>query len=521
MKKAVLYCRVSSEKQATEGHGLSSQESSCRRYAQEHDYTVEHVFHDDATGGGDFWKRPGLCKLLEYLEAQDEEHAVIFDDLKHFARDTFFHLKLRKELSSRNAYPRCPNFRFEDTPEGEFIETIIAATGELERKQNRRQVISRMKARLEAGHWVFHAPLGYRHTGTKSGKRVTPDHPTSEHVTAALEGFASGKLPRQVDVAAFLRKNSCITPWSRGKTFSYNGVQALLSNPFYAGWCICKKWDIRVRGQHEPLISEATHQRILERLQPTLTTFTRHDIREDFPLRGFIFCEHCGRQLTSGWTQGRNQKYPYYRCQTKSCLGGIARDTLEEQFITRLIEAIPTTGIFRLFDHVLRESFADRHKLRAERTKTNRDRLNHIEHDISVLVDSVARTDNPGVRQVYEEKIASLHDEQERLKAQSNQTPNFELAPVLDRGRQILQNPVRSWRTGNLQRRRSIQSLAFQHPIRYDRENTLCTAEFSLVYRLFEVAKGGEQSVVDLVEGHLHQLVEQFMEWPAHLHAFK
>jgi hypothetical protein len=32
-----------------------------------------------------------------------------------------------------NATVECLNFKFEDTPEGKFIETIIAAQGELER----------------------------------------------------------------------------------------------------------------------------------------------------------------------------------------------------------------------------------------------------------------------------------------------------------------------------------------------------------------------------------------------------
>ncbi|MNC98631.1 hypothetical protein D3C83_166570 [compost metagenome] len=42
----------------------------------------------------------------------------------------------------------CLNFKFEDTPEGKFIETIIAAQGELERLQGLRQTIQKMKARV-------------------------------------------------------------------------------------------------------------------------------------------------------------------------------------------------------------------------------------------------------------------------------------------------------------------------------------------------------------------------------------
>ena len=83
---AVIYCRVSSKKQATEGHGLDSQESRCREYAESKSYHVDVAFPDDVSGGGDFMKRPGMVALLSYLDAQPHEnYVVIFDDLKRFA----------------------------------------------------------------------------------------------------------------------------------------------------------------------------------------------------------------------------------------------------------------------------------------------------------------------------------------------------------------------------------------------------------------------------------------------------
>ena len=99
MQKALIYCRVSSEKQKKGGHGLESQEHRCRLYADQKDYEVDKVFSDSFTGGGDFFKRPKMSALLEYLSANaHNDYVVIFDDLKRFARDTAFHFKLKKEL---------------------------------------------------------------------------------------------------------------------------------------------------------------------------------------------------------------------------------------------------------------------------------------------------------------------------------------------------------------------------------------------------------------------------------------
>jgi DNA invertase Pin-like site-specific DNA recombinase len=162
-RKAVIYCRVSSKAQESEGHGLESQETRCRQYAAANGYDVAVVFPDTITGGGDFMQRPGMVALLSFLDAQpDERFVVIFDDLKRFARDTRFHLDLRDAFRTRGATIECLNFKFDDSPEGEFVETIMAAQGALERKQNGRQVAQKMKARMQNGYWIHNAPIGYR-----------------------------------------------------------------------------------------------------------------------------------------------------------------------------------------------------------------------------------------------------------------------------------------------------------------------------------------------------------------------
>lgn len=76
---------------------------------------------------------------------------MIFDDLKRASRDTRAFLDLRDAFRLRRVQVECLNFKFDDTPEGEFIETITAAQGALERKQNGRQVAQKMKARMQSG----------------------------------------------------------------------------------------------------------------------------------------------------------------------------------------------------------------------------------------------------------------------------------------------------------------------------------------------------------------------------------
>ena len=86
--KALIYTRVSSKRQEREGHGLESQEYRCQLDAEFHGNTVEKVFYDSYTGGGNFMNRPAMKKLLAYVDVnRSKKYVVIFDDLKRFARD--------------------------------------------------------------------------------------------------------------------------------------------------------------------------------------------------------------------------------------------------------------------------------------------------------------------------------------------------------------------------------------------------------------------------------------------------
>ena len=46
-KQAIIYCRVSSNKQVREGHGLEGQEKRCRNYASSKGYSVIKVFKEE------------------------------------------------------------------------------------------------------------------------------------------------------------------------------------------------------------------------------------------------------------------------------------------------------------------------------------------------------------------------------------------------------------------------------------------------------------------------------------------
>src|SRR3989344_942436 len=208
-KKALIYARVSSDKQAKEGHGLDSQEYRCREYARQKGYPVEKVFADSFTGGGDFMKRPAMRGLLEYADKNaHRKYVVIIDDLSRFARDIFFHFKLREVFKSRQLELECLNFNFDDSPEGELFEGVVALQNQYNRKNNRMQVIQKQMAGLLAGRWAIGGfKKGYKRVVDPiSNKKIMVFDEHTPAVKEALEGFAYKRFLRQIDVARFLKQ---------------------------------------------------------------------------------------------------------------------------------------------------------------------------------------------------------------------------------------------------------------------------------------------------------------------------
>ena len=497
-KIAIIYCRISSLKQQADGDGLNSQEHRCRQHADARGWPVEAVFPDSITGGGDYLKRPGMKALLAYLDAQPgKNYVVIFDDLKRLARDTAAHIALRKELDSRGASVESCNFRFEETPEGKFIETVIAAQGQLEREQNSRQVLQKMTARVEKGFWPFHAPVGYKHVPSKlGGKVLVRDEPVASIVAEALEGFASNRFASQTEVVRFLESQPEFPKDKPNGKIRPMTATRMLKKPVYAGLVYAPKWNVSVReGQHEGLISVATHERIVQKLEKGVYSPTRIDTREDFILRGAVNCACCGHHITAGWCKGKmGKRYPYYFCVNRDCdMRGksIRRDKIESEFAALLGELQPSDALIKVLVRMLQDMWDMRLKRAEEIALAHKEEVACCETEISELVDRIVETRNPRVIKAYEDRIA--HAERRKLVAQEKAgeiaQPLIPREKVIKLAVNYLSAPKTLWDTGVLELRRLVLKLTFSGRISYCREAGIKLPELTAPFRIVNEIK--------------------------------
>lgn len=454
-------------------------------------YDVAAVFPDTMTGSGDFMKRPGMMALLSFLDAQpDESFVVIFDDLKRFARDRDFHFRLRDAFRQRSAEVECLNFNFEDTPEGEFIETIMAAQGQLERKQNARQVSQKMKARMENGYWVHSAPVGYKFRPVKGrGKMLFPDEPCASIVCEAFEGFASGRFATQAEVKRFCASFPDFPRNKNGEVVQQR-ISDFLSHPIYTGHICSDHYGIHwIKGQHAPLVSLELFEKVQKRRKNASYAPKRANIGEDFALRGVVACACCGTPLRSSWSKGLTKYYAYYLCQTKGCEAygkSIARDTLEGEVGDVIKSLQPTTGLMDLATAMFKQAWTMRRDQSKSVIASGKHKLAKLDKEIETVLDRIMAASSGVVIQRYESKVDSLERQKagivDKLANQKEIKGGFD--EKLELALKFLSNPWKIWGKGTIHVRRTVLKLAFTSPIQYCRKEGARTPELSIPFKV-------------------------------------
>ena len=491
-KRAVIYCRVSAKKQKKVGRGLESQEHLCRQYATSRGYDVLAVFNDDFTGGGDFMNRRGMVGLIEYLESLPEQNVVvIFDDMKRFARDTVFHFLLKDKLKALGATIESPNYRFGDTPEDEFAETVIAAQGQLERKQNRRQTIHKMRARVERGYWVFWKPMGYEYKKTlEHGKLLHRVEPIASILQEGLEGYASGRFETQAEVKRFFESFPTFPKNKLGEVTNQR-VKDLLTQPVYAGYVQAECWGIGpVKGHHEPLIDYATYKKIQNRLNGKAKVPNRKDLDADFPLRGFVLCGDCEKPLTACWSTSKTKKkHAYYYCFNKDCnrhRESIRRDQLEGDFQKILETVQPAEHIFCAGKAMFKALWHYQSQRSATVAETLKIELRKIDKQIDTMMDRVVEAESSAVITAYEKRIKKLEERKVELNEKTNKTGGshrpFEEMFELAMG--FLANPVKLWHSERLEDKRTVLKLTFGERLAYLRNEGFRTPKTTLSFKV-------------------------------------
>ena len=371
MKKAIIYLRTSSDRQI-DNTSFSTQEDICRSYCQREGFEVVGVQKHEATSAkGTNIHR--IAELLEYCkENQGKFEALIVYKLDRFARDAQQHLWLRSEILKLGIVLRSATEKIDETSQGRFLETILAAVAQLDNDVRKERAKISMWRRVEEGLWPWQPPTGYFRPKL-IGVRLAVcewDEPCSQAIIDIFTFFNTGAYT-QAQLASLMRNRKLKNYRGVILNFSKQFINKILNNRFYAGLLMTYEGKI-IQGQHKPLISIA----LWEKSQATLHSRSNNTINKrlynnpDFTLRRFTLCKYCNKPMTAGWAKGNGGMYAKYYCHNKICQKyskTISKKNFEDWFFAYLKQVKVKEEYVELFHQVFIKRYEERiHEIKGD-----------------------------------------------------------------------------------------------------------------------------------------------------------
>lgn len=306
MRRAVIYCRVSTKEQVEEGNSLTSQEKNCKEYALKNEYEVITVFIEQGESAKTT-HRTELRHLIDFCtNRKNNIQAVIAYKIDRISRNMDDYSQIRIMLKHCGVEIKSTSEHFEDTPAGKFMENIIANVAQFDNDVRTERSIGGMRDAVREGRYVWMAPPGYSNTKVGGKATIVPNEHApliKKAFELVLNGSYSTEKIRQVVNEAGLTTN-------KGKPITNSHFRKILRNPIYAG--IIQKFGEKHDGLFTPLVSEVVFEQAQWMLDGKKKICKHYRIENpDFPLRRFVQSES-GHKLTGAWSKGRRKKYPYY-----------------------------------------------------------------------------------------------------------------------------------------------------------------------------------------------------------------
>ena len=496
-KEGIIYTRVSSNKQVSDGNGLDSQYSACLRYASEKNINIIKTIIDPGYSGKSS-ERPGVEELWEFLESKTSDVYVIADTIDRFSRDAKNYHYFKDDLAEKGGILRCLNHDFANTePANIFLEQIKIGFAEFERLSNNVRVNSRMRERVMAGYWVFRPPVGMLF----EDKILVPDNINSPLIKKIYEDFGNGKYSSYEAVkkskeARLLVNLITNNPYQLGNSF----IKRMLTNKLYTGVVEYEAWDIKeVDSLNKAFIDPQLFKRVQSKINNKPKRAYSVMNQDDFPLKGYLECGSCSQILRFNYSKGRSKNYPYYRCDSKEgCTlspKSISRDVIHDDFMKLLRKASVQKEVLTLADKIMEDTF-NKKSTHLKGIKHHNDiKIKELISLKAKQLDKVIKASNPSIINILEKEINSIDSQIAALKEYEVASDDLRLFKL--QGLDILKKPHKAWHNSNLNKKRMMIDLIFEGNLKVV-DGGIGTAQYSLPYRLMSNKHMPKNRMVEL-----------------------
>ena len=451
LKKAVIYCRVSTKEQVEEGNSLVTQEKNCRDYAAKNGYSVAGVFIElgESAKTAD---RTELQKLFGYCaNKKNNISAIIAYKIDRISRNTDDYSQIRLLLKRYGVEIKSTSEYFENTPAGRFMENIIANVAQFDNDVRAERCLGGMKQAVSEGRYVWSAPMGYKNAKVNGKATIVPDE------KAEVVRFIFEQIANKTMTAEGVRQHLLM---KRNTSISKSRFYILLGNKLYTGKIV--KFGQEFTGTFEPIISEALFKLAQQVLKRKYSDREYQNENPDFPLRRFIKAPS-GHFLTGCWCQGNKSRYPYYRLPGNGKM--IPKEQLENSFISFLdsfsIDEIYLSALKKTVVQKLRRSsqikkeFIEKLKYDEKTLKEKRQAL--IEKNLKGIISDDL------LKEQLDSADTELWETQNKLSESKERT--IDLDYIFTRLNKLLSNPGEFWKNLPFHIKRKLQRFEFPEGI--------------------------------------------------------
>jgi len=352
--KAVLYARVSSEKQAEKDLSISAQLKALRKYAKNKGIEIVREFVDEAESARTA-DRPAFQEMISVAKSKSKQFdAVLVWKLSRFARNREDSIIFKSLLKKKGIQVISINEQIDDSPAGGLLEGIIEVIDEFYSKNLAQDTKRGMRESASRGFYTGGIPpIGYKAKPIKAGdgkkKTLELDDDFVPIIRRIYDMAMSGTGSKEI--AKTLNSEGMTT--NRGRKWTKNMILYVLRNEVYIGTLVWGKSDhtqepLRIEDNFPAIIEkEVFHkvQRLIEERSPV--NCNPMTLKSQYLLSGLIFCGNCGYALQGG--SAKSGQFHYYSCNNsirkgkQSCNAKMVNKNRIESLVTdKLKEKILT-----------------------------------------------------------------------------------------------------------------------------------------------------------------------------------
>ncbi len=336
-KRAVIYCRVSTDKQEIDGESLEYQEEKCRRYAELHDIDIVIVLHEAKSGYIHYTLREKLTFARSLIRDHMADMIIVFD-LRRFSRNFVHSAMIFEEIESAGGEIVSVSENIDNSLTGKLVRSILAWSAESEREKiveyaNRHwQTRSAQNLPLATGR----APYGWEWADKEKTRYLV----NKEEALVRLSVF-SMFIDEDMSIRAIAHKltEGGIQPpaksrgWKvKSEAWQPSTVHTILVGPENIGTIVICKTKVvttptgkiarqpnanvkTIVGGIPAIVPNELYELAQYKLKHNRVDKSRIHLKpEDFLLKSHIFCKTCGYRMGGRYRVYDGVTVGYYQC---------------------------------------------------------------------------------------------------------------------------------------------------------------------------------------------------------------